>query len=324
MPELVDEIDFTGNFEDLDEADRFILESEVEEIAAVKPEEILDEFKYQSAGADSLQRYLKEIGRFPLLTEQQEVDIAKRIKAGDHSARQLMIESNLRLVVSIAKNHRNKGLPLLDLIQEGSLGLIRAVQKYDHTKGFKFSTYAVWWIRQAITRAIADKGRVIRIPVHVSEKLNRILRAETELQYTLDRPPTMEELAEAVKLTVEEVEQIKQVSQLTASLDKPVGDDDDESELSAFLVDENAPSPQEIVEERSRSQALASILDGLSFREQRILQMRFGLNGFDQYTLDEVGKIFNVTRERIRQIEGKTLKKLSNLPAAQVLRDTVS
>jgi RNA polymerase primary sigma factor len=340
---LLDEIEDETELESLDEADKFILDAEVSEIESVRTDDLLDELKHvpESAGTDTLQRYLKEIGSYPLLTTSQEFELASSYRSTcpleTRSAipsdaqkvnpyRKILIESNLRLVVSIAKLHRNKGLSLLDLIQEGSIGLMKAVDKFDHTKGFKFSTYAVWWIRQSVTRAIADRGRTIRVPVHISEKLNRILRVESELQFEIGRQPTIEEVAEKVGLSVDEVANIKQVCQLTASLDKPIGsEDDDESDLSAFLVDTNAPSPQEVVEDRATKDALTSILGGLKHREQRILEMRYGLGEFRRsHTLDEVGIRFNVTRERIRQIEAKTLKKLSNLPDAQILRDTIN
>jgi RNA polymerase primary sigma factor len=281
------------------------------------------DFKHSEPGADNLQLFLKQIGTFPLLTGAEETILAKRVEDGDIKAKQRMVECNLRLVVSIAKSYRNQGLSLLDLIQEGSLGLIRAVEKFDHRKGYKFSTYAVWWIRQAIARGIADKSRNIRMPVHVVEKLNRILKAENELQYRIGRVPTVAEIAEEVKLPKDEVESIRQSSQLTASLDKSVGDDDEESELGSFLVDNLSPSPYESVENNMKKDTLSDCMDSLTYREKKIVVLRYGLDGHPPRTLEEVGLIFNVTRERIRQIEMKALRQLNKMPNAQILRESV-
>ena len=269
---------------------------------------------------DSLQLFLKDIGRVPLLTAAQEVELAKRIERGDHSAKQAMVEANLRLVVSIAKRYRNQGLPFLDLIQEGTIGLVRAAEKFDYRKGFKFSTYATWWIRQAVARAIADKGRTIRMPVHVVEKLNRIMRSERKLRAELSREPTADEIARDVEMTVEEVDQIRRSAQVPVSLEKPVGDDD-ESEFGHFLADESTPLPDELAETTMQREALRSILSSLSERERLVLEMRYGLDGQQPRTLDEVGRTFNVTRERIRQIEHQGLKKLRALADAQQVKD---
>ncbi|MET0761756.1 MAG: sigma-70 family RNA polymerase sigma factor [Thermoleophilaceae bacterium] len=269
---------------------------------------------------DSLQLFLKDIGKVRLLTAQEEVDLAKRIERGDLDAKQKMVESNLRLVVSIAKNYRNQGLPFLDLIQEGTLGLVRAAEKFDYRKGFKFSTYATWWIRQAVARAIADKGRTIRMPVHVVEKLNKINRAERKLVGELGREPTIPEIAEAVKLPESEVESIKRSAQTPVSLEKPVGDDE-ESEFGQFLADEKAVAPESAAETVLRNEALRDVLNTLSYRERRVLELRYGLGGEHPRTLDEVGRTFNVTRERIRQIENQSLQKLASLAEAQRLRD---
>ena len=262
---------------------------------------------------DSLALYLREIGKVPLLTAADEMRLAKRVEKGDASAREHMIAANLRLVVSIAKNYRNRGLPFLDLIQEGTLGLVRAVEKFDWRRGFKFSTYATWWIRQAVTRALADKGRTIRIPVHVVEKLNQISRAERVLIGQLGREPTVEEIGEAAGIPPGEVEEILRSAQPTVSLEKPVGDEE-ESELGRFLADENSIAPDASAEISLREQALRDLLDQLSYRERRVLELRYGLRGEKPRTLDELGRMFNVTRERIRQVESQSLQKLGALP----------
>jgi RNA polymerase primary sigma factor len=270
---------------------------------------------------DSLQLFLKDIGKVRLLTAQEEVGLAKRIERGDLDAKKKMVESNLRLVVSIAKNYRNQGLPFLDLIQEGTLGLVRAAEKFDYRRGFKFSTYATWWIRQAIARALADKARAIRIPVHVVEKLNKIGRAERKLLTELGREPTTEEIAEVTGIEPAEVESIKRSAQAPVSLEKPVGDEE-ESELGQFIADESAESPYERAAEILTNEALRDTLEKLSYRERRVLELRYGLGGEHPRTLDEVGRTFNVTRERIRQIEHQSLKKLQSLAETQKLRDT--
>ena len=254
------------------------------------------------ATTDGLQLFLKGIGKVRLLTAQEEVNLAKRIERGDLDAKQKMVESNLRLVVSIAKNYRNQGLPFLDLIQEGTIGLVRAAEKYDYRKGFKFSTYATWWIRQAIARALADKARTIRIPVHIVEKLNKIGRAERKLMTGLGREPTVEEIADVTGIEPEEVESIKRSAQAPISLEKPVGDEE-QSEFGQFIADEQAESPYERAVEILTKEALREALENLSYRERRVLELRYGLGGEHPRTLDEVGRTFNVTRERIRQIE---------------------
>jgi RNA polymerase primary sigma factor len=271
---------------------------------------------------DSLQLFLKGIGKVRLLTAQEEVDLAKRIWRGDLAAKQKMVESNLRLVVSIAKNYRNQGLPFLDLIQEGTLGLVRAAEKFDYRKGFKFSTYATWWIRQAVARALADKARTIRIPVHIVEKLNKIGRAERMLVTALGREPTAEEIAEVTGIDPEEVDSIKHSAQTPISLEKPVGDEE-ASEFGQFIADERAESPYERAVEILTNEALRDALENLSYRERRVLELRFGLGGEHPRTLDEVGRAFHVTRERIRQIEHQSLEKLRSLREAQKLRDDV-
>jgi RNA polymerase primary sigma factor len=269
---------------------------------------------------DSLRLYLRSIGRVNLLTADQEVTLAKRIERGDMTAKQQMIEANLRLVVSIAKSYLGRGLTFLDLIQEGSMGLIRAVEKFDYRRGYKFSTYATWWIRQAVTRAIADKGRTIRIPVHMVEKLNKVVHVERQLVQTLGREPTPDEIAVELETTVREVRDVLRMAQQPISLERPVGEEDD-SELGDFVEDQTAESPFELAAEHLRRENLRRALNALPAREREVIEMRFGLTGERPYTLEEVGRAFNVTRERIRQIENHTLKKLEALPEAQRLRD---
>jgi RNA polymerase primary sigma factor len=269
--------------------------------------------------SDPLQMYLKEIGRVPLLTAAQEVALAQAFEAGDQAAKQRMIEANLRLVVSIAKHYRNQGLPFLDLIQEGTIGLVRAVEKFDWRRGYKFSTYATWWIRQAVARGLADKGRTIRMPVHVVDKLNRIGRTERRLTSEYGREPTVEEIAFELELPIEEVEQVRGAMQTPMSLDRAVGDDDD-SEFGQFIADENAAAPEDVAGESDRQDTLRRVLSSLSYRERRVLELRYGLNGEHPRTLDEVGREFSVTRERIRQIENQSLRKLEALGEAQGLR----
>ncbi|MBA2343042.1 MAG: sigma-70 family RNA polymerase sigma factor [Thermoleophilaceae bacterium] len=270
---------------------------------------------------DSLRLYLRSIGQVELLTAGEEVSLAKRIERGDMSAKQHMVEANLRLVVSIAKGYLGRGLSFLDLIQEGSLGLIRAVEKFDYRRGYKFSTYATWWIRQAVTRAIADKGRTIRIPVHMVEKLNKVVHVERQLVQQLGREPAPDEIAAELECTAREVRDILRIAQQPISLEKPIGEEE-ESELGDFVEDANATSPFESASENLRKDNVRRALDALPQREREVIEMRFGLTGARPYTLEEVGRAFNVTRERIRQIENHTLKKLESLPEAQRLRDT--
>jgi RNA polymerase primary sigma factor len=279
----------------------------------------LDE-SVREVSTDALQLFLKDIGKVELLTAAEEVELAKRIERGDHRAKQEMVEANLRLVVSIAKRYRNQGLPFLDLIQEGTIGLVRAAEKFDWRKGYKFSTYATWWIRQAVARALADKGRTIRMPVHVVEKLNKIVRSERKLRGELCREPLAIEIASDIDLPLDEVEQILRTSQAPVSLEKPVGDEE-ESEFGHFLTDENAPLPDEAADTTLRQELLRNILGTLSHRERRVLELRYGLGGEQPRTLDEVGRAFNVTRERIRQIENQSLKKLRALAVTNSLRD---
>ncbi len=272
---------------------------------------------------DSLRLYLREIGKVNLLTADQEVYLAKRIERGDMGAKRQMIEANLRLVVSIAKSYLGRGLSFLDLIQEGSLGLIRAVEKFDYRKGYKFSTYATWWIRQAVTRAIADKARTIRIPVHMVEKLNKVVHIERHLVQRLGREPEPEEIATELEITTEEVREILRMAQLPVSLEKPIGEDE-ESELGDFVQDDQAESPFDTASLSLRREDVERALDSLPMRERQVIELRYGLGGEPPCTLEEVGRAFGVTRERIRQIENNTLKKLETLPEAQSLKECVS
>jgi RNA polymerase primary sigma factor len=269
---------------------------------------------------DALRLYLRSIGRVDLLTAREEIALAKQIERGDISAKRHMVEANLRLVVSIAKGYLGRGLGFLDLIQEGSLGLIRAVEKFDYRRGYKFSTYATWWIRQAVTRAIADKARTIRIPVHMVEKLNRVTHVERQLVQRMGREPEAAEIAEELKITVREVRDIMRVAQMPISLEKPVGDEE-ESELGDFVADDRTEEPFDTATERLQREDIQKALDALPERERQVIELRYGLRGHEPLTLEEVGRAFGVTRERIRQIENNTLKKLKQLPEAQRLRE---
>lgn len=272
---------------------------------------------------DSLQMYLKEIGNVRLLTAEDEIRLAKAYEAGSEQAKQRMIEANLRLVVSIAKNYRNQGLPFLDLIQEGTVGLVRAVEKFDWRRGFKFSTYATWWIRQAVTRALADKGRTIRMPVHVVDRANRIGRTERRLVAELGREPSSHEIADALDMSTDELEQLQTAMQVPMSLDRPVGSDEDGA-FGQFVADDRIRSAEEIADEHARPELVRRALESLSHRERRVLELRYGLYGEEPRTLDEVGREFNVTRERIRQIENQSLRKLAALGEVQGLRSAIA
>lgn len=287
-------------------------------------EEVLSELEDLNALAnvmsdDPVKQYLKEIGSYPLLTIAEEIELAKRIETGDAQAKKLLAESNLRLVVSIAKRYVGHGLSFLDLIQEGNLGLIKAVDKFDYNKGYKFSTYATWWIRQAITRSIADQSRTIRIPVHMSEVINKTYRVSRTLLQELGREPTEQELAEALDMPAEKVREILKISADPISLDTPIGEEDD-SHLGDFIKDERVMGPEEAASYAVLQDQIASLLDTLTDRERRVLMLRFGLKDGKSRTLEEVGKEFNVTRERIRQIEAKALRKLRHPSRARMIK----
>ncbi|MDD3611305.1 MAG: RNA polymerase sigma factor RpoD [Eubacteriales bacterium] len=271
---------------------------------------------------DPVRMYLKEIGQVELLTADEEKDLGARMEAGDWEAKQHLTEANLRLVVSIAKRYTGRGMHFLDLIQEGNLGLIKAVDKFDYKKGFKFSTYATWWIRQAITRAIADQARTIRIPVHMIETINKLVRIQRQLVQELGREPEVDELAAEMELTPEKIREIMKISQSPVSLEKPIGEEED-SQLGDFIPDEDAPSPDEQAANTLLKEELLNVLSELSPREEEVLKLRFGLKDGRTRTLEEVGKVFDVTRERIRQIEAKALRKIRHPSRSKRLKDYV-
>ncbi|MBP5554346.1 MAG: RNA polymerase sigma factor RpoD [Lachnospiraceae bacterium] len=269
---------------------------------------------------DPVRMYLKEIGKVPLLTAEEEIELAKRMEKGDEEAKNALAEANLRLVVSIAKRYVGRGMLFLDLIQEGNLGLIKAVEKFDYRKGYKFSTYATWWIRQAITRAIADQARTIRIPVHMVETINKLIRVSRQLLQTLGREPSPEEIAAEMNIPEEKVREILKISQEPVSLETPIGEEED-SHLGDFIEDDNVPAPAEAATQMLLREQLDKVLDSLTDREKKVLRLRFGLDDGRQRTLEEVGKEFNVTRERIRQIEAKALRKLRHPSRSKQLKD---
>ena len=287
-----------------------------EDVREEKPPPLAATLSYETT-TDALQLFLREAGRHPLLTAAQEVELAKRIERGDMEAKQRMIQSNLRLVVSIAKNYRNQGLPFLDLIQEGTLGLIRAVEKFDWRRGYKFSTYATWWIRQAVARALADKARTIRMPVHIVERLQKMNRAERTLWTQLGREPTLEEIAEEANIPVQQALEVRAAARASTSLDQPVGDQE-EAVFGDFVPGEG-PLPEEQVEDSLRSKALARALSGLSERERQVLVLRYGLDNSEPRTLEDIGRRLGLTRERVRQIELEALRRLANLHEMQAV-----
>ena len=293
---------------------------DLKEVEELKLDEITDT-DYEGINVDDpVRMYLREIGRIPLLTYDQELDLAKRILEDDEEARQELAESNLRLVVSIAKKYLGRGMLFLDLIQEGNMGLIKAVEKFDYTKGFKFSTYATWWIRQAITRAIADQARTIRIPVHMVETINKLIRTSRHLLQQLGREPTPEEIAEEMEIPVEKVMEIQKIAQDPVSLETPIGEEDD-SHLGDFIPDDDSPAPQDSAAYTLLKEQLEEVMNTLTPREAKVLKLRFGLEDGKARTLEEVGREFDVTRERIRQIEAKALRKLRHPSRSKKLKD---
>lgn len=301
------------------------VEFSTEWVAEDEEEIILDDKVYlDDIADDSVRLYLREIGKIPLLKADEELALAQRVVAGEKDAKDKMAEANMRLVVSIAKRYVGRGLDLLDLIQEGNTGLLRAVEKFDPDKGFKFSTYATWWIRQAITRAIADQARVIRIPVHMFETINKLLRTQRRLTQELNREPTNEEIAQAMEMEVEKVEHIMKIKQDIHSLDASVRDDEEDSVLGDFIEDDETVSPEESATGQLLKEHVKDMLSGLTEREQKILKLRFGLEDGKSHTLEEVGQEFSVTRERIRQIEAKALAKLRKHKDARKLHDYIS
>ena len=310
-----------GKDDDLDEEGPD--EEDLQEVEDLKLDEI-DVTGYESSNIDDpVRMYLREIGKIPLLTYEEELDLAKKVLEGDEEAKQKLAESNLRLVVSIAKKYVGRGMLFLDLIQEGNMGLIKAVEKFDYTKGFKFSTYATWWIRQAITRAIADQARTIRIPVHMVETINKLIRTSRHLLQQLGREPTQEEIAEEMEMPVEKVMEIQKIAQDPVSLETPIGEEDD-SHLGDFIKDEDSPEPQDSAAYTLLKEQLEEVMSTLTPREAKVLKLRFGLEDGKARTLEEVGKEFKVTRERIRQIEAKALRKLRHPSRSKKLKDYMS
>ncbi|MBE6107054.1 MAG: RNA polymerase sigma factor RpoD [Erysipelotrichaceae bacterium] len=321
VPENLNDVEemAAGDLDDID----FMDSEDVEEIQTVELESLESYSSNTSRINDPVKMYLKEIGRVPLLNPEDEPEIARRIQAGDEEAKRILISANLRLVVSIAKKYVGRGMLFLDLIQEGNMGLVKAVEKFDYTKGFKFSTYATWWIRQAITRAIADQARTIRIPVHMVETINKLTRIQRQLVQDLGREPTAEEIAAKMEnITPEKVREIQKIALEPVSLETPIGEEDD-SHLGDFIEDENALSPDQYANNELLKDEINMVLQGLTEREEKVLRLRFGLYDGRTRTLEEVGKEFNVTRERIRQIEAKALRKLKHPTRSKRLRDFV-
>ncbi len=337
--DIIGEIDFEPEqleniYEQLEKEGIEIVEDLVDDIQDISDLEISKlekEVREQGDGADvsipdniaiddPVKVYLKEIGRVPLLSSQEEIELAVRIQNGDVAAKKRLSEANLRLVVSIAKRYLGRGMHFLDLIQEGNLGLIKAVEKFDHTKGFKFSTYATWWIRQAITRAIADQARTIRIPVHMVETINKVKKVSSQLLHTNGHEPTAEEIAYEIEMPVDKVREIMRVAQEPVSLETPIGEEED-SHLGDFISDDDTPAPADVASHTLLKEQLGDVLDTLTPREKKVLILRFGLTDGRARTLEEVGKEFNVTRERIRQIEAKALRKLRHPSRSKKLKD---
>lgn len=322
-PEQMDSV--FDAFEEIgvDLTDDFDVEPDVEDLKEVenlKLDQITDTSFEGISVDDPVRMYLREIGRIPLLTYEEELDLAQKILDGDEDAKQKLAESNLRLVVSIAKKYVGRGMLFLDLIQEGNMGLMKAVEKFDYTKGFKFSTYATWWIKQAITRAIADQARTIRIPVHMVETINKLIRTSRHLLQQLGREPTPEEIAAEMEISVERVAEIQKIAQDPVSLETPIGEEDD-SHLGDFIQDEESPAPHDAASYTMLREQLEEVMNTLTPREAKVLKLRFGLEDGKSRTLEEVGKEFNVTRERIRQIEAKALRKLRHPSRSKKLRD---
>lgn len=331
MPDInVDDIeDDVGKIDSLNDMDVFQkpdrigsvqVTAEIEKGYEKTAEESENSFTERGNAEDPVRMYLKEIGRIPLLSSEEEIELAKRMEEGDEEAKKKLSEANLRLTVSIAKRYSGRGMQFLDLIQEGNLGLIKAVEKFDYRKGYKFSTYATWWIRQSITRAIADQARTIRIPVHMVETMNRVNRTSRRLLQEYGREPTPEEIAEAMNLPVERVLEISKISQEPVSLETPIGEEED-SHLGDFIQDEHIPVPADEAAHTLLREQLEKVMDTLSEREQKVLALRFGLEDGKPHTLEEVGREFQVTRERIRQIEAKALRKLRHPTRSRKLRD---
>jgi RNA polymerase primary sigma factor len=307
----------------LKEGDLDLEEPDIDELEAVEDIKVEDIDLASMEGInidDPVRMYLREIGRIPLLSYDEELELAKKVLAGDEAAKQKLAESNLRLVVSIAKKYVGRGMLFLDLIQEGNMGLIKAVEKFDYTKGYKFSTYATWWIRQAITRAIADQARTIRIPVHMVETINKLIRTSRHLLQQLGREPTPEEIAAEMEIPVEKVTEIQKIAQDPVSLETPIGEEDD-SHLGDFIQDDDSPAPQDAAAYTLLREQLEEVMKTLTPREAKVLKLRFGLEDGKSRTLEEVGKEFNVTRERIRQIEAKALRKLRHPSRSKKLKD---
>ena len=296
-------------------------EEDLKEVENLKLDEVTQDDTFEGINVDDpVRMYLREIGRIKLLTYDQELDLAKRILDGDEDAKQELAEANLRLVVSIAKKYVGRGMLFLDLIQEGNMGLIKAVEKFDYTKGFKFSTYATWWIRQSITRAIADQARTIRIPVHMVETINKLIRTSRHLLQKLGREPSPEELSKELEMPIDKVMEIQKIAQDPVSLETPIGEEDD-SHLGDFIQDEDSPAPQDAAAYTLLKEQLAEVMQTLTPREAKVLRLRFGLDDGKARTLEEVGKEFDVTRERIRQIEAKALRKLRHPSRSKKLKD---